>query len=110
MEHTSRPQPLVIARFFACLAPTIYSNVYSFGRHDNLVFSGRSIDRTGNRANALRVAKHARGATVVESRCRGRHTPWSMFLKAHWKAMAASNFFTVEVWSRRGLISRLVCD
>jgi hypothetical protein len=26
---------------------------------------------------------------------RGRHIPWSMFLKAHWKAMAASDFFTV---------------
>jgi hypothetical protein len=72
MEHTSRPQPLVIARFFACLAPTMYSDMYSFGRHDNLVFSGCSIDRTGNRANALRVAKLARGATVVESRCLAR--------------------------------------
>jgi hypothetical protein len=44
MGHTSRPQPLVIARFFACLAPTMYLNMYSFGRHDNLVFPGWSID------------------------------------------------------------------
>jgi putative transposase len=30
---------------------------------------------------------------------RGRRIPWSEFLKAHWKAIAASDFFTVEVWS-----------
>ncbi len=35
MEHTSRPQPLVIAGFFACLAPTMYSNMYSFGQPGN---------------------------------------------------------------------------
>ena len=34
MEHTSKPQPLVIARVFASLAPTMYLNMYSFGRHD----------------------------------------------------------------------------
>jgi putative transposase len=31
--------------------------------------------------------------------------PWSVFLKAHWKALAASDFFTVEVWSRSGLVT-----
>jgi hypothetical protein len=33
---------------------------------------------------------------------RGRRVPWSVFLKAHWKVIAASDFFTVEVWSWRG--------
>jgi putative transposase len=28
---------------------------------------------------------------------RGRRVPWSVFLKAHWKAIAASDFFSVEV-------------
>lgn len=32
-----------------------------------------------------------------------RHTPWSVFLKAHLKAIAATDFFTVEVWTPRGL-------
>jgi hypothetical protein len=32
-----------------------------------------------------------------------RHTPWSVFLKAHWEAIAAADFFTVEVWTLRGL-------
>ena len=36
---------------------------------------------------------------------RGRRTPWSTFLKAHWKVLAASDFLTVEVWTGRGLIT-----
>lgn len=36
---------------------------------------------------------------------RGRCVPWSVFLKAHWKAIAASFFLTVEVWSWRGLVT-----
>jgi putative transposase len=34
--------------------------------------------------------------------------PWSKFLKAHWEAIAAADFFTVEVWTRVGLIRYLV--
>jgi putative transposase len=36
---------------------------------------------------------------------RGKGMPWSMFLKAHWKVLAASDFFTVEVWSWSGLVT-----
>ena len=39
---------------------------------------------------------------------RGRRIPWSVFLKAHWKAIAASDFFTVEVWSWQGLMTHYV--
>jgi putative transposase len=34
--------------------------------------------------------------------------PWAVFLKAHWKALAAADFFTVEVWTWRGLITHYV--
>ena len=34
--------------------------------------------------------------------------PWSKFLKAHWEGIAAADFFTVEVWSRLGLVRYLV--
>ena len=30
---------------------------------------------------------------------------WSTFLKAHWKILAASDFFSVEVWTPRGLMT-----
>ena len=36
------------------------------------------------------------------------HMPWSKFLKAHWEAIAAADFFTVEVWTRVGLVRYLV--
>ena len=36
---------------------------------------------------------------------RGRRISWSTFLKAHWRGLAASDFFTVEVWSLQGLLS-----
>ena len=34
---------------------------------------------------------------------RVRKTTWKEFLKRHWGLMAAADFFTVEVWTRRGL-------
>jgi putative transposase len=36
---------------------------------------------------------------------RGRQMSWSTFLKAHWRGLAASDFFTVEVWSCKGLLT-----
>jgi transposase InsO family protein len=39
---------------------------------------------------------------------RGKHTRWSTFLKAHWKIFAASDFFTIEVWTGRGLVTHYV--
>ena len=36
---------------------------------------------------------------------RSKRTTWSTFLKAHWKILAASDFFSVEVWTPRGLVT-----
>jgi len=36
---------------------------------------------------------------------RGKRTTWSQFLKAHWNVLAAADFFTVEVWGPRGLVT-----
>lgn len=33
-----------------------------------------------------------------------RHLPWSTFLRAHWEAIAAADFFTVEAWTLVGLV------
>ena len=35
---------------------------------------------------------------------RGPHTTWSDFLKRHWEVMAATDLFTVEVWTLKGII------
>ena len=39
---------------------------------------------------------------------RKKHTSWAAFLKAHWDVMAATDFFTVEVWTPRGLVTQFV--
>jgi hypothetical protein len=39
---------------------------------------------------------------------RGKRTRWSTFLKAHWKGFAASDFFSVEVWTPSGLVTHCV--
>jgi transposase InsO family protein len=39
---------------------------------------------------------------------RQKRTSWKRFLKAHWEVMAATDFFTIEVWSHRGLATYYV--
>jgi hypothetical protein len=39
---------------------------------------------------------------------RGRTMPWKTFLKAHWGAIAAADFFSVEVLTSGGLVRYLV--
>ena len=39
---------------------------------------------------------------------RGKKTTWSQFLKARWDVLAAADFFTVEVWAPRGLVTLYV--
>lgn len=39
---------------------------------------------------------------------RVKRTSWKTFLKAHWEVMAATDFFTVEVWTPRGLVTYYV--
>jgi transposase InsO family protein len=35
----------------------------------------------------------------------GRPSSWRTFLRAHWGAIAAADFFTTEVWTPRGLVT-----
>ncbi|MBI5757459.1 MAG: helix-turn-helix domain-containing protein [Planctomycetales bacterium] len=30
---------------------------------------------------------------------------WSEFLKSHWESLAATDFFTTEVWTKNGLVA-----
>ena len=39
---------------------------------------------------------------------RGERTPWRAFLTAHWETVAATDFFTVEVATFRGLVTYYV--
>src|SRR5262252_1791852 len=39
---------------------------------------------------------------------RGTRTPWSVFLKAHWRALVAADFLSVEVWKLNVLVTYYV--
>jgi hypothetical protein len=55
-----------------------------------------------------RVANVLKANGIEPAPERGKHTRWSTFLKAHWKILAASDFFSVEVWTPRGLMTYYV--
>lgn len=45
---------------------------------------------------------------IEPARERSKHTMWSTFLEAHWKLYAASDFFRVEAWTWKGLVTGYV--
>jgi putative transposase len=40
---------------------------------------------------------------------RERPMQWRTFLRAHWSALLAADFFTTEVWTVRGLVTYYTC-
>jgi putative transposase len=65
----------------------------------------RNLDIKVGRGTVRRILKDH---LIEPAPTRGRHIPWSTFLKAHWKEIAASDFFTVEVWTWHGLVTHYV--
>ena len=51
------------------------------------------------------VGKILRDHGIEPAADRKRQTTWKTFLQAHWDTMAAVDFTTVEVWTKRGLIT-----
>ena len=45
---------------------------------------------------------------IVPAPERGKKTKWRDFLRAHWDLFAATDFFTVEVWTPKGLVTYYV--
>lgn len=54
------------------------------------------------------IANVLKANGVEQAPERGKHIRWSTFLKAHWKVFAASDLFSVEVWTTRGLVTYYV--
>ena len=55
-----------------------------------------------------RVARSTVAAILKEQGippCGARSTSWQTFLRAHWRAIVAADFFTTEVWTTRGLVT-----
>ncbi len=53
--------------------------------------------------NTVKKALEAAGLDPAPDR--GKKTPWKTFLKAHAASIAATDFFTTEVWTARGLVT-----
>ena len=66
------------------------------------------IMKLGHRVSRSSVRRILTERGIEPAPERSIRTPWSKFLKAHWAGIAAADFFTVEVWSRVGLIRYVV--
>lgn len=60
-----------------------------------------ALTNVGHRVSRSSIARilKAHGIPPVPE----RPTSWQTFLHAHWSAIAGADFFTTEVWTRRGL-------
>ena len=50
------------------------------------------------------IAKVMKAAGLEPSPQRRKGVRWKEFLKAHWQTLAATDFFTVELWTPKGLV------
>jgi transposase InsO family protein len=66
------------------------------------------LSKLGHLVSRSTVRRILKESGVEPSPERLPHMPWSKFLKAHWEAIAAADFFTVEVWTSVGLVRYLV--
>lgn len=69
---------------------------------------GGELSKLGHRVSPSTVRRILKERGIGPAPERLPHMPWSKFLKAHWDAIAAADFFTVEVWTRVGLVRYLV--
>jgi putative transposase len=60
----------------------------------------KNVGHRAGRSTIARVLK-AHGLPPAPE----RPTSWQTFLRAHWGAIAAADFFTTEVWTWRGLVT-----
>jgi transposase InsO family protein len=66
------------------------------------------LSKLGHRVSRSTVRRILKERGIRPAPERLPHMPWSKFLKAHWEAIAAADFFTVEVWTSIGLVRYLV--
>src|SRR6187549_2689397 len=60
----------------------------------------KNVGHCVGRSTVRRILKAAGLPPVPQ-----RPTSWQTFLKAHWGAIAAADFFTTQVWTWRGLVT-----
>jgi len=58
----------------------------------------------GHELGRTTIKRILNDAGIVPAPERGGRTPWKTFLKSHWEALAATDFFTVEVLTLFGIV------
>ena len=64
-----------------------------------------ALDNVGHRVGRTTVANILKENGIDPAPERGTRTTWSQFLEAHWNVLAAADFFTVEIWGPRVLVT-----
>jgi transposase InsO family protein len=64
-----------------------------------------ALSNVGHRVGRTTVANIIKKNGIDPAPERGKRMTWSQFLRAHWNVLAAADFFTVEVWGPRGLVT-----
>ena len=67
-----------------------------------------SLSNVGYHVARGTIANVLRENGIDPAPLRRKRTQWSTFLKAHWKILVASDFFSVEVWRLSGLTTYYV--
>ena len=62
-----------------------------------------ALKNVGHRVARSTIASILKAEGIPPSR--ERPTTWRTFLRAHWPALMAADFFTTEVWTARGLVT-----
>ncbi len=64
-----------------------------------------ALQNGGHRVGRTTIANILKDNGLDPAPERGKRMTWSQFLKAHWDVLAAADFFTIEVWGPRGLVT-----
>ena len=67
-----------------------------------------ALANLGHTLSPATIAKILKHHGIEPAPDRTRKTTWKEFLTRHWESIAATDFFTVEVWTHRGLQRFLV--
>ena len=67
-----------------------------------------ALANLGHRVARGTIANILKAHGIEPAPRRRKTTPWNTFIKAHWEVLAATDFFTVEVWTLQGLVTHYV--
>ncbi len=67
-----------------------------------------ALENVGHVVGRTTIANVLKDNGIVPAPERGKRTKWRDFLSTHWDLFAATDFFSVEVWTRKGLVTYYV--